>query len=143
MSRSSLAAQSRALGKRLEAIPAEVLAELRPALLQAGNDVADRMRALAEGSRDTGALIDTITVTGPGDTTPPYASGGGSIVAKPNQVLVTTGSPDMRHGHLVEFGTVKTEAQPFMRPGFRLARPKVMARISRAISKAIKRMGGR
>ena len=59
-----------------------------------------------------------------------------------NKVLISMGNPEMRHGYLVEFGIVKAEAQPFMRPGFQLAKPRVMARLSRAITKVIKVAGG-
>ena len=47
--------------------------------------------------------------------TPAYAEGGGRRIAGPNQALVTVGNPEMRHGHLQEFGTVKQAAQPFLR----------------------------
>ncbi|WP_340241358.1 HK97-gp10 family putative phage morphogenesis protein [Sulfitobacter pontiacus] len=127
------------LERRLFAIPLEVLAELRPALVKGAQDIADAMEQLAP--EDTGDLVNTISVTGPGGTTPAYASGGGSVTLANNQAAVTVGSPDMRHGHLQEFGTVNHEAQPFMRPAFRLKKAKVMARISRAVAKAIKNAG--
>ena len=57
-------------------------------------------------------------------------------------MLISMGNPEMRHGHLVEFGIVKAEAQPFMRPGFQLAKPRVMARLSRAFTKVVKAVGG-
>lgn len=138
----TLSSQSKALAARLNAIPQDVLAELRPALIRAGEDAAGAMRSLAEGSRDTGALIDSIAVTAPGGTTPAYAAGGGSRTAGENQVLVTVGNPAVRYGHLVEFGSVNAPAQPFMRPGFRLVQPRILASISRAIGKAIKKAGG-
>jgi len=125
------------LEQRLLAIPREVLAGLRPALVKGAQDIADAMELLAP--EDTGDLVNTITVTGPGGTTPAYASGGGSVTLADNQAAVTVGSPDMRHGHLQEFGTVNHEAQPFMRPAFRLKKAKVMARISRAVAKAVKK----
>ena len=128
-----------ALEQRLLAIPREVLAELRPALVKGAQDIADAMELLAP--EDTGDLVNTITVTGPGGTTPAYATGGGSVTLAENQAAVTVGSPDMRHGHLQEFGTVSHEAQPFMRPAFRLKKAKVMARISRAVAKAVKNVG--
>lgn len=132
---------SAALEKRLLAIPHEVLRELRPALVKGAQDIADAMELLAP--EDEGDLVNTITVTGPGGTTPAYASGGGSVTLPENVAAVTVGSPDMRHGHLQEFGTVNHEAQPFMRPAFRLKKTKVMNRITRAISKALKDNGGK
>ncbi|ABA78513.1 HK97 gp10 family phage protein [Rhodobacter sphaeroides] len=130
---------SRRLAARLDQIPGDVLAELRPALVKAAEDVAAKMRALAPV--DTGALRDSIAVTGPGQTTPAYASDGGRRTIPDNQAVVTVGSPAMRHGHLVEFGTVTMEAQPFTRPAWRIARPRILSRLSRAIGKAIRKAG--
>jgi HK97 gp10 family phage protein len=128
------------LEKRLLAIPREVLAELRPALLKGAHDIADAMEALAP--EDQGDLVNTITVTGPGGTTPAYASGGGSVTLADNQAAVTVGSPDVRYGHIQEFGSVAQPAQPYMRPAFRLKKAKVLRRIQSAITKAIKANGG-
>jgi hypothetical protein len=100
------------------------------------------MRSLAEASRQTGDLIDLIKVTAPGGTTPKYAAGGGSETLGPNMAAVTVGSPTMRHGHLVELGTAHSEAKRFMLPAFRLTKRRVESRISRAIGKAIRAMGG-
>lgn len=135
----SLSQQSAALQKRLSAIPQEILEALRPALMLSGNEVATAAKTFAEASRDTGALIDSIAVTGPGETTPAYAEGGGKRTAGPNQVLVTVGGETMRHGHFIEFGTVKQEAQPFLRPGFRTVKPRIERRISRNISTTVRR----
>lgn len=132
---------SKELEKRLLAIPREVLAELRPALVKGAQDIADAMEQLAP--EDQGDLVNTITVTGPGGTTPAYSAGGGSATLPENVAAVTVGSPNMRHGHLQEFGTVNHEAQPFMRPAFRLKKAKVMRRIQTAIAKAIKANGGK
>lgn len=135
----TLTEQSAALQKRLSAIPQEILEALRPALMQSGYDVATAAKTFAEASRDTGSLIDSIAVTGPGETTPSYAEGGGKRTAGPNQVLVTVGNEDMRHGHFVEFGTVNQEPQEFLRPGFRTVKPRIERRINRAISTVIKK----
>ena len=140
MSRNRYVSGSEELTARLGAIPAEIMRELRPALVRGAQEIADAAEELAP--EDTGDLVNTIAVTGPGETTPPYASGGGKVTAKPNQALVTVGAPDMRHGHLQEFGTSHHEAQPFLRPAFRLKRRKVESRITRALRAAIKRISG-
>ncbi|PZX46441.1 HK97 gp10 family phage protein [Cereibacter changlensis] len=137
----SLRDQSRALEARLKAIPSEIVAELRPALMKSAEDLADKMRALVPV--DDGDLRDSIAVTGPGETTPAYASGGGRRTASEAQALVTVGNPEVRHGHLQEFGTVTQEAQPFMRPAWRIAKARIERRIARAIGAAIKKAGGR
>lgn len=140
MAGDDLTAQSARLAKRLAAIPASVVAELRPALLKAADDLAETMKALAP--EDEGDLKASITVTPPGGTTPAYAEGGGKRAAADNQALVTVGNPKMRHGHLQEFGTVNHEARPFMRPATRLNRDRAQRRIARAIGAAIRKVGG-
>lgn len=146
-----LKAQSDALAKRLAQIPAEIVAELRPALVKGAEDVAGAMRALAP--EDEGDLKASVAVTAPGETTPAYASEGGRRTAGPNQALVTIGNPDVRHGHLVEFGTAPhanggqfagtanpgTEARPFMQPAIRITQAKVQRRIGTAVGRAIRK----
>jgi HK97 gp10 family phage protein len=118
----SLTEQSRRLAKRLAAIPAEIIRTTQPVLVSCANDLARVAKALAP--KDTGALVESIVVTAPGETTPPYAEGGGQRTAGPNQALATVGNPTQRHGHLQEFGTVKQAAQPFLRPAERLTHEK-------------------
>lgn len=135
----TLSEQSAELSRRLSAIPQEILDALRPALMKSGQEVAAAATAFAEASRDTGALIDSIAVTGPGDTTPAYAEGGGRRTAGPNQVLVTVGNETMRHGHFVEFGTVKMEPQPFVLPAVRTTKPRFERRMSRTVATVVKK----
>lgn len=56
---------------------------------------------------------------------------------------MTVGNLGARTGHMQEFGTVHHAAQPFLRPGFRIVRARVQARIGRAIARAIRKAGGR
>lgn len=138
-----------AIAKRLAAIPAEIVAAIQPAIRKSVDEVAADARALAEATRRTGNLISTIDATGPGQTTPAFASDGGTRTAGPLQGFVTAGDPDARHGHLVEFGTGerhhadggstgKMPAQPFLLPAWRLNRARVQRRINTAIGKAIR-----
>lgn len=127
----------------MAAIPQEVRAALKPTLLKSGEELKATMQHLAERSRDTGALIDSITVTGPGETTPPYSQPGGSQVVPENAVAVTVGNSDVRYAHLVEFGTARTQPEPFFWPAFRLHRVKIIRRIKRAISRAVKESKGK
>ncbi|THF93402.1 MAG: HK97 gp10 family phage protein [Sulfitobacter sp. SK025] len=129
------------LEKRLLAIPRGVLVELRPALVKGAQDIESAMEMLVP--EDQGDLLGSIQVTGPGETTSDYAEGGGSVTLKENQAAVTVGNTDVRYGHIVEFGSVKMEAQPFMRPAFRLKKAKVLRRIQSAITKAIKANSGK
>ena len=109
-----------------------------PALIKSGEELAAAQKALAETSRDTGALIDSIEVTAPGQHTPPFSQPGGSRVAGETEVLVTVGNEDVRYAHLVEYGTANAEAQPFFWPALRLLRKRLQNRINRAAKKAVK-----
>lgn len=124
--------------KRMEAIPKAVREAVKPALLKSGDELAGAMKALAERSRDTGDLIDSIAVTGPGERTPPYSQPGGSKIVPENAVAVTAGNEEVRYPHLVEHGTDRAAAQPFFWPAFRLYRRRITRRITRAISKAVR-----
>jgi len=106
------------------------------ALTTSAESIASTQRALAP--EDTGALKDSITVTLPGQSTPPYSQPGGNRVAGDNEVIITVGDTDTRYPHLVEYGTSKTDAQPFFWPGFRLQRKRAQQRIDRAGRKAIR-----
>jgi len=109
-----------------------------PALLKSGNELASAQKVLAETSRDTGALIDSIAVTMPGHSTPPYSQPGGSRVAGETEVIVSSGNSDVRYAHLVEYGTAEADAQPFFWPALRLLRTRLQNRVNRAAKKAVK-----
>ncbi len=109
-----------------------------PALLKSGSELASAQKLLAETSRDTGALIDSIAVTMPGHSPPAYSQPGGSRVAGETEVIVTAGNSDVRYAHLVEYGTADANAQPFFWTAFRLLRNRAQNRINRAAKKAIK-----
>lgn len=123
---------------RMKALPEAVREAVKPALVKGAEEIAALQRAAAEASRDTGDLIDSIAVTGPGQTTPPYSQPGGSKTVGELEAVVTAGNSKVRYAHLVEHGTKKMEAQPFFWAGFRLGRKRATARIKRAISKAVK-----
>lgn len=106
------------------------------ALTTSAESIASTQRALAP--EDTGALKDSITVTLPGQSTPPYSQPGGNRVAGDNEVIITVGDSDTRYPHLVEYGTAAADAQPFFWPGFRLQRKRAQQRIDRAGRKAIR-----
>ncbi|RVJ82707.1 HK97-gp10 family putative phage morphogenesis protein [Sinorhizobium medicae] len=123
---------------RMDAVKNAPRRQINKALMTSANELADAQRHLAEASRDTGALIDSIAVTGPGEATPAYSQPGGSRVAGEHEVIVTAGNSDVRYAHLVEYGTSKTEAQPFFWPALRLLRKRLQQRIDRAGRKAIR-----
>jgi HK97 gp10 family phage protein len=126
------------LKRRLEAIPVAVKDAVKPSLEKSGEELVDAMKALAEPSRDTGDLIDSIQMTTGGNATPPYSQPGGSRVVPENAVAVTAGNSEVRYPHLVEYGTTKAPAQPFFWPAYRLLKKRVGSRTKRAISKAVR-----
>lgn len=126
------------VGKMLDGATLAAIKAIQPAFLNAGNRVADTMRSLAESSRDTGALIDSIVVTPGGQETPKYSQPGGNYRVPETGVAITAGNDAVRYPHLVEFGTTTAPAQPFFWPAFRLERKKALATIKRAIRKAIR-----
>ncbi len=129
-------AQLERLQRRLEAIPKEVREAVQPALLKSGNELAATMQHLAPV--ETGALRDSIAVTGPGQATPPYSQPGGSTVVPENAVMVTAGNSEVRYAHLAEYGTTAAPAQPFFWPSYRLLKKRLQNRIKRAVGKAVR-----
>lgn len=109
---------------------------VKPALMKSANEIAAAQSALAPVL--TGDLKDSIAVTAPGETTPPYSQPGGSRVAGETEVVVTAGNSDVRYPHLVEYGAAHAEAQPFFWPAYRLLKTRAQRRIKRVTKKAIK-----
>lgn len=93
-------------------------------------EMAEMMRRLVPVR--TGALRDSIAVTGPGETTP-----GGKAVPQ-GAVMITAGNKQAFYAAMVEFGTVDTPAANFFFSSYRANRKRAKGRIARAISKAIK-----
>lgn len=125
------------MNRRFAAVLRNVKEVVEPALVKGAEEIAATQRQLAP--EDTGDLKDSITVTPPGGTTPPYSQPGGSRVAKENEAIVTAGGTDVRYPHLVEHGTSQSPAQPFFWPGFRLTRTRAQNRIKRSIRTAVRK----
>lgn len=130
------------LQQRMKAIPKAVKEAVEPSLIKSGNELAGAMKGLAQSSRDSGDLIDSIAVTKSGQQTPPYSQPGGTYVVQENQVAVTAGNTDVRYAHLVEHGTQLAPAQPFFWPAIRSLQKRITGRTKRAISKAVKEHWG-
>ena len=111
---------------------------MRPALVKAGHELADTMQLLAQSSRDTGALLNSIEVTAPGESTPSHSQPGGARVAGEAEVIVTAGNEAVRYAHLVEYGTSEADAQPFFWPAFRLRSEELLKQIARAGRKVVR-----
>lgn len=106
-------------------------------LIKGAQEVADTQRQLVPV--DTGALRDSITVTLPGETTPPHSQPGGSTVAGENQVLVTVGNSGVRYPHHPEHGTAKMAATPYFFVAYRLHRDKIKRGVASAFGRAARK----
>ncbi|WP_026479339.1 HK97-gp10 family putative phage morphogenesis protein [Ahrensia sp. 13_GOM-1096m] len=124
--------------KRMKAVPKAVRENVKPALNKSGQELVATMRTLAEASRDSGDLIDSILMTEGGQKTPPYSQPGGSTIVPEHAVAVTVGNSDVRYPHLVEYGSKNAPAQPFFWPAVRTTKKRITGRIKRSISKAVK-----
>ncbi|SIT10972.1 HK97 gp10 family phage protein [Paracoccus saliphilus] len=130
------------IARKFERAKIAAAEKLRPALVKSGEELAADMRQLAESSRRSGDLIESIHVTGPGETTPAHSADGGQRKAGEYEVLVTSGDSDTRHSHLVEGGTDERQhkdgtptgrmpAKPFFNPAYRLNRTRIRRRLQR------------
>lgn len=120
------------------------------AVVQGANELSNLQKQLV--AVDKGDLRDSITVTPPGQSTPPYSQPGGEKTAGPLQAYVTAGNTKVRYPHLVEFGVAPHvnagefagtqnpgyAAEPYFWPAYRALKGRIKSRISRNINKAIK-----
>ncbi|MGA1804440.1 HK97-gp10 family putative phage morphogenesis protein [Rhizobium sp. HT1-10] len=125
---------------RMRAIPEAVKQSVAPVLSQSAHEIADDIERLAP--EESGDLKNSIAVTPPGQSTPAYSQPGGSRVAGPTETIITAGDKEVRYAHLVEYGTTRSQAQPFFWPAVRLARKRTTQRIKRAIGTAVRKNWG-
>lgn len=132
--------------RRMAAIPKAIREAVQPALLKQAEAMATTMRSLVP--IDKGDLRDSIEVTAPGQSTPPYSQPGGMMTVPENAVAITVGNEDVRYGHLVEYGHAKgfngsvVPPHPFFWPSVRMHNTKAKAALKRAISKAVRNNWG-
>lgn len=126
----------RKLNERFKKLPGIARERLMAATKEAADEMANEMRRIAP--EDTGKLKESIAVTGPGETTPAHSQPGGSTTVPDGMYYITAGNNGVRYAHLVEWGTEKTEAQPFFFPVIRSMRKKVKSKLRREARKAVK-----
>lgn len=150
MASSFAAGRKRLHQKMTRNIPQRAKAAAAVAVVKAAHEVAELQYVLAP--KDDGDLAHSIEVTPPGGTTPAYSQPGGQQVAREGQAIITAGNTKVRYAHLVEYGTAPhinagqfagtenpgTKAQPFFFPAWRALKKSSAAKVSRAITKAIK-----
>ena len=134
------------LKAKLMAIPKVARAEIRKALEKSAAEIAATQQSFAPFV--SGALRASIGYTF-GNYRPDNANVRGvasGVVGDPDlSVTIHAGDATAWYAAFVEFGTVRTRAQPFFFPAWRLGRRRARNRISRAITKAAKQVaaGGR
>lgn len=131
----------RSFQRKLRAMPDAVKKAIGPAALQGAQEIADMVEQLAP--EDSGDLVNSVTVTGPGQATPPYSHPGGSHLVPEGAAAVSVGSSDVRYPHLQEYGTRHHAAQPYFWPAFRSTRKRAANRVKAAMSKAVKEEWGK
>lgn len=134
--------------QRLNAVPKRIRERMGVVVVEEANKIAEDMRSLAQASKDTGALIDSITVTGPGEVTPPYSQPGGMTKVAENSAMVTVGDEDVRYPHLVEYGHTGpngsvVDPQPFFWPAVDLNKRRASLRLRREAKKAVRKDWGK
>lgn len=129
------------LKRRLAAIPKDVKEAVQPSLNRQAGQMAATMRGFAPV--DSGDMKDSIEVTQAGGQTPAYSQPGGSMTVPENAVAITVGNSEVRYGHLVEYGTVQANAQPFFWPAVRLHRQRAQKAIKSAVSRSVKKHWGK
>ena len=127
--------------QRMRAIPDNVKRATIPAVITSAQEIADMAEHFAP--EDTGDLVGSIGVTGPGQQTPPYSQPGGSHTVPENGAAVHVGNATVRYPHLQEFGTAHHAAQPFFWPAYRMLRKRSANRIKRAMARAVKETWGK
>ncbi len=125
-----------ALRRKLQAMQAQVKAEVQASLEQSGAEMVATARALAPV--DEGELRDSIVMSKPGELTPLYGGGGQRKVGD-LAVRVTAGDARTRYAFHIEAGTSKMAARPYFWPAYRVLKKKIKGRTSRAIGKAVRK----
>lgn len=135
--------------KVLKILPEEVRKEIKVAVLEGAEDMADTMRSLAKVH--SGHLRDSIKVT-PGDEDLALYERVKARRVDRDPELAAIIHVDAFYSRLVEFGTAPhvnrgefpgtqnpgTHAQPFFFPAYRARKKQVQARINRAARQGIK-----
>ncbi len=125
-----------ALSEKLKALPEAVKTEIRAALATSAQEIVALAKRLVPVG--TGALRDSIGWTFG------KAPEGSMVLAEANfgdlSVTVFAGNHKAFYARWVEFGTVKMKAEPYFFVSYRTVRKRAKSRISRATTKAAKKV---
>lgn len=141
---------------KMRALPAEVRSSIKQALAQGADEITEMQKRMAPAK--SGDLRNSIKQTWGGDKERYSSLSVGAGGGDPDlTVRISAGNSKVRYAHLVEFGTAPhinggkfagsqhpgTTAQPFFYPPYRALRKRVKSRISRATTKAAKKVAGK
>ncbi len=125
------------LRKKIGRLPGAVRKELMAALVASGREINDLQRRFVP--RDDGELAGTIDMIEKPEDLKVVLVAGGPETTRP----VREGADaEYDYAFAQEFGTQEMPANPFFFPGYRLGKKRAKSRVSRAITKAAKRVAG-
>jgi HK97 gp10 family phage protein len=141
---------------KMAALPAEVRSAIKQALAEGADEITDMQKRLAPVK--TGDLRNSIVQTWGGARVRYSSLSAAAGAGDPDlTVRLSAGNGKVRYAHLIEFGTAPhinggkfagsqhpgTKAQPFFYPPYRALRKRVKSRITRATTKAAKKVAGK
>lgn len=125
-----------ALNRKLARLPQAAKDEIRKALVASAREIADLAESLVP--KDSGLLAGSIGWTW-GDA-PKGSISLGQVRGGDLTITVYAGDDQAFYSRFVEHGTVNRPATPFFFPAYRAVRKRARSRISRATTKAAKRV---
>ncbi|MEM7729848.1 MAG: HK97-gp10 family putative phage morphogenesis protein [Pseudomonadota bacterium] len=128
----SMMAAARRNGHRLQRMKTLARDGVRKALATSADEMVGMMKRLAPV--DSGTLRDSIGWTW-GDA-PEGSFAIASATSGEFTITIYAGSKEAWYAFLVEYGTVKTPAQPFFLASYRANRKRASRRVARAVGKA-------
>lgn len=128
--------------RKLAAMPAAAREEIRTAIAASADEIVDLAKRLVPV--DQGDLRDSIAwtwgVAPKGTTVLATSSSRGAAGAAGLVATIYAGGGDAYHAFWIEFGTQHMSAQPFFFPAFRVGKKRARSRITRATTKAAKKV---
>jgi len=127
--------------RKLAAMPVAAKDEIRTAIGASADEIVDLMKRLVPV--DKGDLRDSIAWTWgapPKGTTVLATTSRGAAADAGLVATIYAGGGDAFHAFWVEFGTVNMMAHPFFFPAFRVGKKRARSRITRATTKAAKKV---
>lgn len=142
------------LKARIAAIPRATRDELRAAIAESAEEIVQLQKRLVPV--DHGDLQMSITWRWGNEVKIAYSQSIGSVGEHELAARISAGNTKVRYAHLVEFGThahiaggkfagaeiPAIPAHPFFYPGYRLGKKRAKSRISRAVTRAARKVAG-